>query len=144
MSDNQQSGGFRGNKGNQQFGGQKQMFAATCADCRKQCEVPFQPSGDKPVYCKDCFNKRRESAPRDAGRPNVPSGNFPKQNFASAKPQQQSAAPRLEDLKRQMDSMNAKLDTLLQKFEGASPKSPKTAKKVSAKKPRKTAKSSKK
>lgn len=141
MSDNQQSGGFRGGKGGQGFGGQKQMFAATCADCRKQCEVPFQPVGDRPVYCKECFNKQKENSPRDAGRPNTPSGNFPKQNFTPAKPQQQASGPRLEDLKRQMDSMNAKLDTLLQKFEGAGPKvSKQSAKKVSAKKPRKAAK----
>ena len=144
MSDNQQSGGFRGDKGNQQLGGQKQMFAATCADCHKQCEVPFQPVGDKPVYCKECFNKRREGAPRDTLRPNAPSGNTPKQNFTSNKPQ---AAPalRLEDLKCQMDVMNSKLDTLLQKFEGGGSKSRNSvAKKVSAKKSRKVTKSSKK
>ena len=35
-----------------------EMFKATCAECGKPCEVPFRPSGDKPVYCRDCFNKR--------------------------------------------------------------------------------------
>jgi len=35
------------------------MFKAICADCGKECEVPFKPSGDRPVYCKECFAKRK-------------------------------------------------------------------------------------
>jgi len=30
-----------------------------CADCQKECEVPFKPTGDRPVYCKECFAKRK-------------------------------------------------------------------------------------
>lgn len=43
----------------------RQMFAATCAECGKSTEVPFQPRGDKPVYCSDCYRKVR--APRSPG-----------------------------------------------------------------------------
>ena len=43
------------------FGGKRQMFPATCAQCGKATEVPFQPRGDKPVYCSDCFRKTREN-----------------------------------------------------------------------------------
>ena len=39
----------------------REMFKATCAECGKECEVPFKPSGDRPVYCKECFAKRKES-----------------------------------------------------------------------------------
>ncbi len=39
----------------------RQMFPATCASCGKSTEVPFQPRGDKPVYCSDCFRKTRVS-----------------------------------------------------------------------------------
>ena len=35
------------------------MHKAICADCNKECEVPFRPTGDRPVYCKECFAKRR-------------------------------------------------------------------------------------
>ena len=48
------------------------MYKAICADCRKECEVPFRPSGDRPVYCKECFTKRKNSGtfkPRQEGRP---------------------------------------------------------------------------
>ncbi len=43
------------------FGGPREMHKATCADCKKECEVPFKPSGDRPIYCKDCFSKRKDS-----------------------------------------------------------------------------------
>lgn len=35
------------------------FYEAICADCHKVCEVPFRPSEDRPVYCKECFAKRR-------------------------------------------------------------------------------------
>jgi len=37
----------------------RQMFHAVCAECGKDCEVPFEPRGDKPVYCSDCYRKIR-------------------------------------------------------------------------------------
>jgi CxxC-x17-CxxC domain-containing protein len=45
------------------------MYQAVCAECGKECEVPFQPTGDKPVYCSTCFgNKGGRSGGRDGGR----------------------------------------------------------------------------
>ena len=40
-----------------------QMHSATCAECGKTCEVPFRPTGERPVYCKDCFGARGDSNP---------------------------------------------------------------------------------
>ena len=37
----------------------RQMFSTTCSSCGGPAEVPFQPRGDKPVYCRDCFQKMR-------------------------------------------------------------------------------------
>ena len=37
----------------------REMHKATCADCNQECEVPFKPSGDRPVYCKECFSKHK-------------------------------------------------------------------------------------
>lgn len=39
--------------------GPRQMYPATCAQCGKQTEVPFQPLGNKPVLCRDCFTRSR-------------------------------------------------------------------------------------
>ncbi len=44
--------------------GPRQMFPATCSNCGKATEVPFQPRSDKPVYCRECFQERRASTPR--------------------------------------------------------------------------------
>lgn len=38
---------------------ERMLHKAICADCNKECEVPFRPSQDRPVYCKDCFSKRK-------------------------------------------------------------------------------------
>lgn len=37
----------------------REMFTATCSGCGGVAEVPFNPSGDRPVYCRDCFARRR-------------------------------------------------------------------------------------
>ena len=39
--------------------GEREMFKATCADCGNECEVPFKPKEDRPVYCRDCYAKHR-------------------------------------------------------------------------------------
>ena len=38
------------------------LHKAVCAECKKECEVPFRPSGDRPVYCKECFAKRKAAS----------------------------------------------------------------------------------
>jgi CxxC-x17-CxxC domain-containing protein len=43
------------------YGAPRQMFPVVCADCGKETEVPFEPRGDKPVYCRDCFSKQKSS-----------------------------------------------------------------------------------
>ncbi|MEM7813623.1 MAG: CxxC-x17-CxxC domain-containing protein [Candidatus Aenigmatarchaeota archaeon] len=35
------------------------MHPAKCADCGADTQVPFKPNPDRPVYCKECFAKRR-------------------------------------------------------------------------------------
>jgi CxxC-x17-CxxC domain-containing protein len=42
----------------------RQMYPAVCAQCGKQTEVPFQPRGDRPVYCSDCFRQQPASSSR--------------------------------------------------------------------------------
>jgi len=53
-------GGCGGGGGRGGFSsGPREMFSAVCAQCNKQTQVPFQPRGDRPVYCSDCFSTRR-------------------------------------------------------------------------------------
>ena len=41
--------------------GSRSMHQATCDKCGNQCEVPFRPSGGKPIFCSDCFSHNRDS-----------------------------------------------------------------------------------
>ena len=50
--------------GGRSGGGAREMYSVTCASCGGQAQVPFQPRGDKPVYCSDCFSKMRDSGSR--------------------------------------------------------------------------------
>lgn len=40
----------------------RSMYKVICADCGSHCEVPFRPSIGRPVYCKECFTKRKTGA----------------------------------------------------------------------------------
>ena len=37
----------------------REMHDATCARCGNQTQVPFRPTGARPVYCSDCFRMMR-------------------------------------------------------------------------------------
>ncbi|HLH71858.1 MAG TPA: zinc-ribbon domain containing protein [Chloroflexota bacterium] len=55
------NGSYASASSGQSFGsrGPRQMYPATCDECGKQTQVPFQPTSGKPVYCSDCFERRR-------------------------------------------------------------------------------------
>ncbi len=40
------------------------MHPALCARCGTDTTVPFRPSGDRPVYCSDCFSEMRSGSNR--------------------------------------------------------------------------------
>ena len=52
-------GGSGGSGGGYGGSGGRQMYDATCASCGRETQVPFQPRGDRPVYCSDCYSRQR-------------------------------------------------------------------------------------
>ena len=36
-----------------------EMHTVVCAECGKETQVPFKPTGVRPVYCRDCFDSKR-------------------------------------------------------------------------------------
>ena len=42
--------------------GPREFFVGVCANCGGEAKVPFQPSGDRPIYCSNCFNTIKEQA----------------------------------------------------------------------------------
>ena len=53
----------RGNYGSVQpgFHSERKLFPATCAQCGKSTQVPFEPREGRPVYCRDCYNSVKTS-----------------------------------------------------------------------------------
>jgi len=97
--------------------GNKEMFEAECNSCHKKCQVPFRPNGKKPVYCSDCFRQEggdRAEQPRFEKREynNGPSRDFKGPSRDSAPMQPRIDDRRLDDLKRQLDTINATLEKL--------------------------------
>jgi CxxC-x17-CxxC domain-containing protein len=79
-------GGFRG----RDSGRPMKKYDATCSQCGKECQLPFRPTGKKPVLCSDCF--RQSGNARDS-----PRGLRPQSGFSSD----------------QIKQINAKLDKIL-------------------------------
>lgn len=112
----------RGHGRSEDRGDRPELFNTTCTACGKSCDVPFRPSGDKPVYCRECF---AEKGPNDnrVGRTNDRSdsrGDFrsdsrPNRDERPAK-HEHAQAPRdtrIDALKEQVSKLESKIDTIL-------------------------------
>ncbi|MDP2585853.1 MAG: hypothetical protein Q8P29_03160 [Candidatus Levybacteria bacterium] len=109
--DRGQSGGR--NFGRRDFGGRggdRPMHQAICSKCNKECEVPFKPTGSRPVFCKDCFQSNKASGPIrfDSNYPRH--SNFEDRGSPINKPAQ-------PQYKEQFESLNIKLDKILRILE---------------------------
>lgn len=100
-------------------GGDKQMFDATCGNCGKACQVPFRPVDGRPVFCTDCFSRgntdgSRNDAPRgDFKRDFKPSFNQGSSGGETYRAPKPANDPRMNDVIKQLESMNSKLDKLI-------------------------------
>ena len=125
--DRRGSGGDRGVR-------RPEMHKATCSSCGKECEVPFRPTGERPVYCRDCFAKngggeRRESFGHDNRDSRDSRPSFRPFNNDSrgprpepfARPQQAPQAPHAQH-NEQFAAINSKLDKLITLLSANAPK----------------------
>ncbi len=63
-NDRSRDGGFKGKPRDGGFRnnfGPREMHKAVCDECKQECEVPFKPTEGKPVFCKECYAKKRQS-----------------------------------------------------------------------------------
>lgn len=114
------SGGDRGGRPQRQ----SELFKATCSACHKSCEVPFRPSGDKPVFCSACFNKKERNEERGGGRDYGSRSDSRTERPEYAQPRREYASKReetprivrdsgLEDVKRQLATIESRLNRIL-------------------------------
>ncbi len=76
----------------------KKMFSAQCASCGDRCEVPFRPTGDKPVYCSFCFEKVNQQDRNYPNKPNREKNEIMKSDIAMINDQLISINRKLEKL----------------------------------------------
>jgi CxxC-x17-CxxC domain-containing protein len=50
--------GYGDNGGGGGYASSRPMYDVVCAACGKETQVPFQPRGDRPVYCSDCYSRQ--------------------------------------------------------------------------------------
>jgi len=118
--DNRGGGRGRGGSrfGGRSGGGDRPMHQATCSQCGKDCQVPFRPTGEKPVYCSDCFRERGGNNNR---------GSYDRNDRNDRSPQNP-----VQNYQNQFDNLNQKLDAIL---EALAPKKKAVKKKAAGKKP---------
>ena len=92
-------GGFRDRDSGSFERRRPEMHEVTCDKCKKQCEVPFKPTGDKPVFCRDCFGKEGDS------------GSNSRSNFDS---RNKNTSPPSGISSEQFKQINAKLDQIIE------------------------------
>lgn len=95
-------------RGDGRRGRSPELFQAVCDQCNNQCQIPFRPSQDKPVYCKSCFIQQgykpgRDSNGADGIRPDM------RRNFA---PQTQDN-DNMDTIKQKLATIESKLNTIL-------------------------------
>ncbi len=98
-------------------GERSEMFEATCDQCGKQCEVPFRPSGSKPVFCNNCFGAQQGDQRPSFDRPRQ--DRFEKKDrfsFGASKTIQSPSGndKQLESMEQQLNSLHEKIDALTQ------------------------------
>src|SRR3989338_3784435 len=144
---NNQSGGTRGNKWSKRRdfgdnrGSRPGMHQAICSECGKECEVPFRPTGDRPVFCNSCFEKHNKASSAGSGARNYQRSGFDKKRMFEAvcskcgnkcevpfKPTgdkpvycsqcfdrgNKPSAQTPDQFKQQFETLNSKLDKILQ------------------------------
>jgi len=110
-------GGFKPRGG---FGGGRdrdarpEMFRATCAECGSSCEVPFKPSGDRPVLCSACFSASKGEKPRERSfESKFDKGGFnDRPSFSTPK----APSADISKLENEIKAINEKLEKILQKL----------------------------
>jgi CxxC-x17-CxxC domain-containing protein len=93
-------------------GVEKRLFKATCDSCGAECEVPFKPSGERPVYCRDCFRKQEGGQPERGGRFER-GGRPPFKRPERFEPRAPAAAQDSGKIMRELEKINEKLDMIL-------------------------------
>lgn len=100
--------GFGGGGGGGRFQREeRQMFEAVCNTCGNDCQVPFRPTGERPVLCNNCFKSDRVGVYVNNDRPAGKNGRAP-------------APPSMAAIEEELQKLNAKMDAIMEALLDAS------------------------
>ena len=99
--------------GGRRNGGETQLFDAVCSKCGNACQVPFRPTGQKPVYCNACYSEQLGgSRERDFSRRDNHSRSF--DSRMENRGMENRATENNSNVERQIVNINSKIDSILE------------------------------
>lgn len=105
---------FDNDRGDRKFGGggfgKPQMHDAICSQCGKPCQVPFRPTGDREVFCSNCFKDKKHDGPMRPSGSSFGKPNYESRPHFDKKP---SFGGGNDQYKQQFEMLNNKLDKIL-------------------------------
>ena len=107
---------FNNNSRDSRDSGPREMHDAVCAECNKNCQVPFKPTGDKPIKCSDCFKK---SDPGGRTGDRGARGGFGDRGGRSTFSDRPKPKPQI-DYTKHLESISAKMDKIIRLLETGS------------------------
>ena len=93
-----------GSFGGRSRGGSGESFEATCDKCGKKCDLPFKPTGNKPVYCRTCFRDGGDSSSEPRSRSN---------DFDRSPARERFEQPQSNPSSDELDKINRKIDKIM-------------------------------
>ncbi|HTY08178.1 MAG TPA: CxxC-x17-CxxC domain-containing protein [Candidatus Edwardsbacteria bacterium] len=101
----------------------RQLFRATCANCGKECEVPFKPSGERPVFCRDCFQRQDHDAQPQAWHQRIRTSDYGNErkprDFRNERIEPRPAVPQFA---QELAAISVKLDRILKALDNLQPR----------------------
>jgi len=93
--------------------GRPSLHDAVCAECGRDCQVPFKPSGERPIYCSDCFERKGGKDSHRSDRRGSDRRNYGGRDRGRS-PQSTISDHSMSQFVEKVDTLNAKLDTIIQ------------------------------
>ena len=100
--------------------GASTLHDAVCNACGKACQVPFEPNGRKPVYCRDCFIPKADGAdraPRTFDKNSKRFSDHDRQGRSPYPRPEVRAAAATSSVERQIAELTARVDALTRAIE---------------------------
>lgn len=92
-------------------GAPREMFKAVCSKCKANTEVPFKPSGDKPILCRDCYIESKGGERSLRGRDSKP--NYADKVRENGVYRKQISADDISKIQIKLDKIDKKIEKLI-------------------------------